>query len=124
VFEELSGLFRKTSGTVVVLEEALEPLKAQIDVAFLFGSFARGEEHAQSDIDVLLAGNLDFVDAVSALHPFQNSLKPEINPVVYSREEFSRKWSEGGRFVRELLAGPRLFIQGSENDIGKLAGHS
>jgi predicted nucleotidyltransferase len=124
VFEELSGLFRKTSGAMVLLEEALEPLRAQIEVAFVFGSFARGEEHAQSDIDVLLVGNLDFVDAVRALHPFQDSLKREINPVVYSREEFSRKRSEGDRFIRELLAGPRLFIQGSENDIGKLAGHS
>jgi hypothetical protein len=42
--------------------------------------------------------------------------------VVYGRQEFVAKIAAGDRFVCELLTQPRLFLQGSEDDIGKLAG--
>lgn len=122
VFEELAGLFRKTSGVVDVLREALLPLAAQIDFAFVFGSVARGEEQAHSDVDVLVIGSVDFVQVVMALNPCQEKLGREVNPVLYGAEEFRRKLAEGDGFIRELVNRPRLFIQGVEDDFGKLAG--
>ncbi|MEK1942402.1 MAG: nucleotidyltransferase domain-containing protein [Pseudomonas sp.] len=123
VFAELAGLFRKTSGVVGVLQEALLPLSTQIKLAWVFGSVARGEENADSDVDVLLIGETSFTDLVRALHPYQALLGREINPVLYAPEEFTRKLNEGDLFARELLEKPRLFIQGVEDDIGELTRH-
>ncbi|WP_165670757.1 nucleotidyltransferase domain-containing protein [Metapseudomonas otitidis] len=122
VFEELAGLFRKTSGVVDVLRAALAPLSASIEYAFVFGSVARGEEQAHSDVDVLVIGSAGFVDLVRALNPCQAQLGREVNPVLYGVQEFQRKLAEGELFIRELVSRPRLFIQGVEDDFGEFAG--
>ena len=119
VFHELAGLFRKTSGIVGVLQQALQPLDEQIDAAWVFGSVARGEETENSDVDVLVVGELSFTDLVRSLHPYQEQLGREINPVLYAPAELKRKLSDDDAFVRELMTKPRLFLLGDEHDVGE-----
>jgi len=120
VFGELASILRKTSGLVDVLAEALSPVENQIILAFVFGSLARGEQESGSDVDVMLVGGIGFADAVRVLHPVQATLQREINPVVYSPDEFHRRNTNGDSFIREVLAKPKLFIVGNENELGKL----
>ena len=121
VFAELAGLFRKTTGLAEVIAQAVQPL--QPELALIFGSVARGEETATSDIDLLLIGNMGFADAVRALQPAQVRLQREINPVLYRAEEFARKLADNDRFVTEILSGSKLFVTGNADDLGKLAGN-
>lgn len=120
VFEELASILRKTSGLVDVLVEALSSVENDIVLAFVFGSVARGEQQSNSDVDVMLVGNLGFADAVSVLHPVQATLQREINPVVYSLEEFRRRAASHDSFIQEVLSQPKLFVVGDENELGKL----
>jgi predicted nucleotidyltransferase len=124
VFPELASLFRKTTGLVDVLADALQSLAGEIALALVFGSLARGEENAGSDVDLLLIGTPGFADVVKALYPAQQALQREINPVVYSPPELARRLAADDHFIRELLAKPKLFVIGTEDDLGKLAGHS
>ena len=87
----------------------------------VFGSVARGEERSGSDVDLLLVGSVGFADAVKALHPVQARIRREINPVVMTAAEFRKK--SGELFLREVLAGQKLFLIGDEDELGKLAGH-
>jgi predicted nucleotidyltransferase len=123
VFEELASILRKTSGLADSVLDALIGLTQQIDVALIFGSVARGKERAGSDVDVLIIGSLGFADAVKALHPVQEKIGREINPVVMSPMEFERKQHDGDGFVRELLAKEKFFLIGDEDELGKLAQH-
>lgn len=120
IFEELASILRKTSGLVDVLVEALSGVEKSIALAFVFGSVARGEQQSNSDVDVMLVGSLGFADAVRVLHPVQATLQREINPVVYSLDEFRRRAASDDSFVREVLSQPKLFVVGNENDLGKL----
>jgi predicted nucleotidyltransferase len=120
VFEELASILRKTSGLVDVLAKALNPVEAQISLAFVFGSLARGEPQAGSDVDIMLVSNLGFADVVRVLHPTQTTLQREINPVVYSLNEFHRRITMGDSFIREILSKPKLFIVGNEDELRKL----
>lgn len=124
VFPELAGLFRKTSGMVDVLANALQSLGSEIALAFVFGSMARGEENFGSDVDLLLIGTSSFADVVKALYPAQQTLLREINPVIYSSPELAKRLATDDSFIRELLAKPKLFVIGTEDDLGKLAVHS
>lgn len=124
LFPELASLFRKTTGLAGVLADALQALASGIALAFVFGSLARGEENAASDVDLLLIGTASFADVVKALHPAQQTLQREINPVIYSPAELARRITAEEPFVRELLSKPKLFVIGSEDDLGKLAGNS
>jgi len=120
IFEELASILRKTSGLVDVLVEALSGVEKSIALAFVFGSVARGEQQSNSDVDVMLVGSLGFADAVRVLHPVQATLQREINPVVYSLDEFRRRGASDDSFVREVLSEPKLFVVGNENDLRKL----
>jgi predicted nucleotidyltransferase len=124
VFTELAGLFRKTSGAVSVLADALNTLNVAPRLALIFGSLARGDENVRSDVDLLLIGRCTFGEAIKALHPAQETLQREINPVIYSTAEFKRRIADRDAFVSNILVNPRLFVIGNEHDLGKLAGHS
>ena len=123
IFEELASILRKTSGLTDILLDALSGLEKAIHVALIFGSVARGEEDTGSDVDVLIVGPLGFADAVKALHPAQEKIGREINPMVMAAEEFRRKNTEGDGFVREILAREKIFLIGDEDELGKLARH-
>ena len=75
IFEELASILRKTSGLADVLRDALSAETAQIELAFIFGSVASASEHAGSDVDVLLIGDISFGSAVRALHAAQESIR-------------------------------------------------
>lgn len=121
IFDELASILRKTSGIAEVLAKALAGIEARISVAFVFGSVARGSEQSASDIDVLLVGTLRLADAVRALHPAQKVLGREINAVVFNPQEFRRKLHGRDAFLKEVLAKSKIFLIGSEHDLGKLA---
>lgn len=116
VFEELAGLLRKTAGLVDVLREALLPVADGIELAFVYGSMARGEEHAHSDVDVMIVGDLDFADAVVALAPAQEKLRREINPTVFSRAEVTKKLKQRDGFVAQVWHGRKLWLIGDEKE--------
>jgi predicted nucleotidyltransferase len=122
IFQELAGIFRKTSGVVGVLADALNTLNPLPDLALVFGSLARGEENAQSDVDLLVIAENSFAEAVKALHPAQEVLHREINPVLYSAAEFRRRLKKRDAFIGKVLTHPKLFVIGSAHDLGKLAG--
>ncbi len=119
IFSELASIFRKTSGLADVVREALLPLKEQISAALIFGSVARAEEHASSDVDVLLIGSLGFADAVRALHPLQSQLQREINPMVMSLPEWQDKRAAGDGFVLDILSKETLFLMGDADVFGQ-----
>ena len=123
IYEELRGILRKTFGVADVLREALEPVATQINVAFIYGSVARGEERPTSDVDVMIIGKLKFSDAVIALAGAEEMLRREVNPHVYSLREFKRKFAEREPFLVRVAEDPKIYLAGTDDDFGKLAGH-
>jgi predicted nucleotidyltransferase len=120
VFGELAGLLRKTSGMATILTDALLPLAGKIQCALVFGSVARGEEAAHSDVDVLVLGDAGFAEVIEAMHPAQDEIQREINPVVYRVDDFRAKLASNNTWAREVQEKPKLFLIGDENDFAKL----
>jgi len=119
VFEELSGLVRKTVGLKIPLQAALEPLADRIDAAFVYGSVAKGTERPGSDVDLLVvAGNLDYAQLYDALPQAEAALGRPINPTVMTIEEWRRKRGSADSFAARIAAQPRLFILGEDNALG------
>lgn len=119
IYDELRGILKKTAGVADVLREALAPLGDRISAAFVYGSVASGGERRPSDIDVMIVGTASFEEVVRALHPCQEQLRREINPNVYGLAEFRKKAKEKGSFLARVMAEPKLFILGNEDDLRK-----
>ena len=121
VYEELAGLFRKTTGLANVLTEALMPLSDKIKTALIFGSVARGEETASSDVDLLIIGDVGFAETVKALHAAELTISREINPLVLNPWEFNERIKNRDPFVQELLTHPTLPLIGHIHDVSQPA---
>jgi predicted nucleotidyltransferase len=117
IFEELTSILRKTSGLADILSEGLMPVAERIEVAFVFGSMASGKSNAGSDIDLMVIGEASFGEVVQLLHPLQQTLGREINPKLYSRDEWKKLVEAQSAFVRDVLGKPRLFVIGNEKNM-------
>jgi len=118
IYTELTEIFRKTAGLADVLREALAPLAGRIAAAFLFGSLAQGTETATSDVDVFVIGEVSFAEVVEALSPLRQRLGRELNPVVMTPAEFAAQHAAGERFVARVMREPKLFLMGTDDDLG------
>ena len=119
VFEELASILRKTSGVAEVLAQALGPAEARIKAAFIYGSLARGEERAGSDVDMVVIGDIGFGEVVKLLHASQRLLGREVNPKVYSLKEWAAKRAAPDAFLRDVLAKPKIFVIGTQDELAK-----
>lgn len=120
IYPELASILRKTVGLADVLIEALAPLATEIEVAFVFGSMARGTESTGSDVDLMVIGSVDFGSLVDALHTTQQQLGREINPKVFSVLEWKSKRASRNSFVSEIMAQPKIFLIGGEHELAEL----
>jgi predicted nucleotidyltransferase len=123
IYEDLRNLLKKTVGLVDVLREALTPLADKIHAAFVYGSVARGDERARSDLDLMIIGEAKFADVVGALSPARDTLRREINPNLYPAREFRRKLAAGEPFLKRVLADTKVFVIGGNDDLRKLVAH-
>ena len=118
VFEELHGLVLKTFGLADVLRAALGPRSGRIRAAFVYGSIAKKQDTAASDIDLMVVSeNLTYADLFAALEKASGRLGRKVNPTVYSPKEFARRMKQGNAFVTRVLAQPKIWLIGGERDL-------
>ncbi|MCD5991599.1 MULTISPECIES: nucleotidyltransferase domain-containing protein [Pseudomonas] len=117
IYEELASILRKTDGWLQSLSVVLQPLEDRIKAAFVFGSMASGKAGPDSDIDLMVIGDVTFSELISLLYPLQETLGREINPKQYPDNEWFQLVKEQGGFVRDLLSKPKLFVIGAEEDL-------
>jgi len=117
IFHELKAIIQKTFGVADILKAALAPLLPKIGQAFVFGSVAKGSEHAGSDIDLLLvADGISYGDVMELLTNAEQQLGRTINVTLYSRAEFGERKNSGQTFITRVLAQPKLWLVGNEKD--------
>ena len=109
-FEALARLVEVTSGIGDEIADVLSE-HSGVDLALLFGSVARHDESADSDIDLLIVGSIRLRDLVSLLAPVRDRLRREINPVLLTPEEFADRLQRREHFLSRVLASdPKVLI--------------
>jgi predicted nucleotidyltransferase len=117
VYTELLGIVRKTFGVVDVIKQALKPLNARIDLAFIYGSIAKGTDARTSDIDLMLIGEgLNYGDVIDVLMPLEESLQRSVNPTVFTSAEFASRLDQNSSFLVRVMEQPKLVIKGVIDD--------
>ncbi len=118
VFDELHGLILKTAGLVDPLRQALEAFRSNIEVAFVYGSVARGQDTGDSDIDLMIIGNeLAYGETYAALQKAEKALLRPVNPSLMTPAEWKRRFADQNGFVRKVFQQPKLFVFGAENEL-------
>ena len=122
IFDEIRSMIIKTAGIGDVLRSSLNELGDSVKLAFIYGSIARGNDQAGSDVDLLLVGDADFKKVNAGLAKAQKILGREINPTVFPPSEFRKKAKSGSHFVSTVLKDKKIFIRGNELELARLAG--
>ncbi len=116
LFTEMKSIVFKTIGVKGLLKNIFEKIKG-IEVAFIYGSFAKNEENAKSDIDLFIIGKVDEDKLVKETGKLEKILKREINYSLYSKKDFRKKKREKDSFILDLLESPKIFLVGDKNDL-------
>ena len=117
IHNELVALVRKTIGLREPLREALMPLASDIDLAFVYGSVASGEDGAGSDIDLMVvAHTLDYATLFDALQTAEQALDRPVNPSIISPADWASKRRQKDGFVARVAMRPRLLVIGEDED--------
>lgn len=118
LFDELTGIARKTVGLAEPLRSALRPLAARIVAAFVYGSIAKGGDTARSDIDLMvISDKLAYPDLYKALEPLGGRLGRQVNPTLYSSKELAKRRKAGNAFVKRVLGQSKIWVIGAEPDL-------
>lgn len=115
LYLDIRNLVLKTCGLLDVLREALT--EDAVRIAFVFGSIASGAEKAHSDVDLMVIGEIGLRQLGKCLSSVAARIGREINPHILSAKEFAKRKKARDHFLTAVLAAPKLFVVGNENEL-------
>jgi len=115
-FNELKGLVLKTIGVIGELKSSLEKFP-EIKFAFIYGSYAKGEEKADSDVDLMIIGDVDLGKLDSLISIIEKKLGRTVNYVTYDYKEFLTKKKKKDGFIMDVLSDKKIMLVGNEHGI-------
>jgi len=114
IYHELTSIIMKTEGISKILKNYLHNI-GKIKVAFIYGSFASGEANAESDVDILIVGDLVEDELIQEIAKIEKKLFRDINYVLLSEDEFKTRVENEDPFVGHVLEEPKIMIIGDLN---------
>ena len=108
----LKPLFAILQGSIGVqsaLKRAVEAVSG-IESAWLYGSFAKNEADAASDIDLLIVGLPDQSLLASRIRATEKTLRREINYTILTSEELESRLAAGDAFISDIWNGKRIEV--------------
>lgn len=115
IAHEVRSLVQKTIGIEARIRDAIADLPG-VDEAFVYGSYARGDDRATSDLDLFVIGVVDHEDLSERLADVERELGRDVNVTNYERGELARLRRERDLFVERVFEGPRVRLIGTRPD--------
>jgi len=117
VYEELKNIISKTEGAIKLVKDVVLGVQG-VKVAFIYGSFAKGDERYDSDVDIFLIGDsIDENKLVLGISDLEKKIFKEINYTRYAENEYKKEKKKKNSFILEVIKGKKIFIRGGENDL-------
>ena len=119
LYNELKSIIFKTIGIKGSLKTMMEETSG-IEKAFIYGSYAREQENANSDIDIGLLVNSNKFDEdafLDKLKQIEDKCAREINYFFCTPDEWGKKISSKDSFIINIIKLPKIMLLGQENEI-------
>ncbi len=114
LYKEIKSIFFKTVGIKGRLKELLKKIN-KIEIAFIFGSYAKNKEDSFSDIDLMIIGKPNEDLLIEKICQLEKLVNRDINYHIFSKKEFKNK--KNNDFVKGILSNPKIFLIGDENEL-------
>ena len=120
VYPSLKELLDRTLGPMGVIHQALKPTEGKIEVAFIFGSIATDTAGIDSDVDLMIVGDVSLEKIICRLRKAEKQLNREINPSIFSADDFRERYLDESPFLLDIVEKPKKFIIGGEHELARL----
>ncbi|MEX0976635.1 MAG: nucleotidyltransferase domain-containing protein [Woeseia sp.] len=111
LFEEVRGIVMKTVGAAPLIGRSLKKIDG-IEQAWMYGSFARNQQDAASDIDVLIVGAPESTALAQAVRKLERKLGRQISYTAMTRKEFDQRRARKDAFLENLWRNKRIELTG------------
>ncbi len=112
LFVEVRNIVAKTVGAVPLIAQSLKKI-AGLEEGYLFGSFARNQQDAASDIDLLVIGAPRGEALAETVRKLERQLGREINYTVLTRKEFASRRARKDAFLENVWHNKRVSLLGT-----------
>jgi predicted nucleotidyltransferase len=109
LFHEVRSIVTKTIGAIPLMADSLTCVQG-IEEAWLYGSFARNQQDATSDIDVLVIGSPRGESLAVSVEKLERQLGREINYTVLTRREFNSRRARKDVFLENVWHNKRVSL--------------
>jgi predicted nucleotidyltransferase len=116
LYNELKNIVFKTVGIQGALSGILSPIHG-IETAFIYGSYAKSQDNAGSDVDLFIIGDINEDALLPGINKLEKELQREINYSLYSRKDFQAKKKAKDPFIKDVLENKKIFLIGGENEL-------
>lgn len=113
---DIKNIFIKTESIFYPISKIL--IQQNIKFALIFGSFAKGEFKQDSDVDLLIIGNIKLSELYKLLKPVENQIQRDINPVVWTINNLRKERNSG--FIKDIFKKKILMLIGDENELREI----
>lgn len=118
IYAELCGIAQKTMGLAQPLRVALAPLAPRIRAAFVYGSVAKRQDTASSDVDLLLISeDVSYPELFTTLEELSQQVGRTVNPTIYTPKEWAQRIERGDAFASRVLAQPKIWLLGDDRAV-------
>jgi len=117
LYPELKNIFLKTEFLTEILKESFE--KLEIDFAFIYGSFARGEESEKSDIDLFVVGGIEEDKLIRIIQSLERKVGRELNYLLWKKDWLVKRTGKH-HLLNEIAKNPIIMLVGKEAELRKI----
>lgn len=111
LYDEIKKIVFKTTGVAGSLKSVIDVYPG-IGRAFIYGSCARGQENAASDVDLVVVGQFSRDKFTRQIRDLEYRLQREINFTSYTEEEFTKEKKKAGGFLNTVLKERPFLLKG------------
>jgi len=116
IFSEMKGLIFKTTGIQGSIKAALSRLKG-VQAAFIYGSYAKGSEKEDSNINLMVVGQVNITELNDVVMGLEEKMNREIDYLAFDEQEYRKRKDAKDPFIREIVKGKKIFLLGKEDEI-------
>lgn len=120
LYNELRDIFFKTFGVGKRIQKILNTVDG-IEIAFIFGSFAKRKEDTLSDVDLMLIGKFSEDKLFPLISRLESKLSREINYHIFSISDWKEKIKNKDSFIQSIQSNPKIFLKGNEEKLSKIS---
>jgi len=116
IIPELRNILLKTTGVGDLIRRAFRDFEG-VEAAFIFGSFAEGTIDAESDLDLMIIGDLEVAAVAPVIDDLEGEIARSVNYILLTRKEWNSRIEENDPLIANIKKASKIMLIGTQDDI-------